>query len=173
MAKIIRVLFKTIFLISLLPTVYFLATYRDLTGIFVDAEKYRSETKLIAVHHDGIERKVSIKEIQDYHKDSCGWESGFGYNFYLKNGKIYQVHELNACTAHAIGFNCNAVSICLHTSDKHDFRTQLNLILLINFLKLKFDIEKQNIVGHRDLPGNDTKCPDLDMNKVRTWIIGK
>lgn len=149
-----------------------LCIYRDLTGIFTDSEKYRRETLYIVIHHDGVERPVSVKEVQDFHKEVRGWESGFGYTFYLKNRKIYQLHELEACTAHAVGFNCNCVSICLHSEDKHDFRTQLNLILLVNILKAKYQIKKCNILGHCDLPFNDTKCPELDLKNLKKWIIG-
>lgn len=173
MAKIVRVLLKVVLIISIIETIWALATYRDLTGIFVDAETYRDTTAYIIIHHDGADKPVSVKAVQDYHKNVKGWESGFGYNFYLKNGKIYQLHEVNACTANALGYNCNAVSICIHTPDKHDTRTQLNLIILVNALKLKYQIPTGNVVGHCDLPNQgNTQCPLMDINKLRKWIIG-
>ena len=173
MAKVIRVLLKVVCITAAAATIATLATYRDLTGIFLDAETYRDTTLYIIIHHDGADKPISIKAIQDYHKDVNGWESGFGYNFYLKNGKIYQLHEVNACTANALGYNCNAVSICIHTPDKHDTRTQLNLILLVNALAIKYDIKKDHIVGHGELPNQrNTRCPELNLEKLRKWIIG-
>ena len=173
MGKVVRVLYKTVRITAAVLLAAVLLTYRDLTGIFVDSETYRSATCWIVIHHDAVNRPVSVKEIQDYHKEVNGWESGFGYNFYLKNGKIYQLHELNACTAHAKYFNCNAVSICIHSEDKHDLRTQINLIVLVNTLKLVYNIDKRNIVGHCELPNNDTQCPELNLEKFKLWILGK
>ena len=87
MAKVVRVLLKVVLIISIIETIWALATYRDLTGIFVDAETYRDTTAYIIIHHDAADKPVSVKAVQDYHKNVKGWESGFGYNFYLKNGK--------------------------------------------------------------------------------------
>ena len=47
--------------------------YRDVTGVFFNDLEKRTTTDFIIIHHDVICRDCSIKEIDDFHRDSCGW----------------------------------------------------------------------------------------------------
>ena len=47
--------------------------YRDVTGVFFNDLEKRTTTDFIIIHHDAICRDCSIKEIDDFHRDSCGW----------------------------------------------------------------------------------------------------
>ncbi|MBQ3656825.1 MAG: N-acetylmuramoyl-L-alanine amidase [Bacteroidales bacterium] len=151
---------------SLLIVCY--SRYRDVTGVFSTDTDFRKTTKYIIIHHDDICRETCIKEINDYHRDSCGWSCGFAYNLYIKDGKVFQVHDLNAALAHTKGYNHQAVGVCFHTADKQDLQTQVALIITIKFLMIKYNIPKERVVGHCDL--NTTKCPGIDLNKLQRWL---
>ena len=139
-----------------------------MTGVFSTDKNFRSKTSYIVIHHDDICRECSLKEIDDYHRDSCGWSCGFAYNVYVKDGKVYQMHSLDAALAHTLGYNSQAVGVCFHTADKQDLQTQITLILTLKFLMIKYDVPKDRVVGHCDL--NTTKCPGIDLKKLKRWL---
>jgi len=165
MKKLIIIIFTICLLIVI--ALYFLS-YRDLKGVFSIDKNFRSTTKYIIVHHDAINRDCTVDEINDFHRDSCGYSCGFAYPLYIKGGKVYQVHDLNAKTAHTEGLNNQAVAVCVHTADKKDLKTQILLVVTIRFLMWYYDIPKENVRGHCDF--NDTKCPEMDLKKLREWL---
>ena len=165
MKKLIIIIFTICLLIVI--ALYFLS-YRDLKGVFSIDKNFRSTTKYIIVHHDDIDRECTIREIDTYHRDSCGWSCGFAYNFYVKGGKVYQVHDADARLAHTEGWNSQAVGVCIHTADKNDFKTQIVLVVTLKFLMCYYDIPKENVRGHCDF--NDTKCPEMNLKKLREWL---
>jgi hypothetical protein len=148
--------------------IVFSLTVRDLRGVFSVDTNFRKETRYIIIHHDDICRDNSIKEIEDYHRDSCGWSCGFAYNIYIKDGKVNIMHDLNAQLAHTKGYNSSAIGVCIHTTDKKNIRNQIVLILTIKFLMLKYSIPAENVRGHCDF--NDTKCPEMNLKKLREWL---
>lgn len=151
---------------SLLIVCY--SRYRDVTGVFSTDNDFRTITNYLIIHSDEIYRETCVKEIDDYHRDTCGLSCGFAYNIYVKDGKVYQVHKLDAALAHTIGYNHQAVGICFHAADKNDFQTQLALIITIKFLMIKYNIDKEHVKGHCDF--NNTKCPGIDLNKLKRWL---
>lgn len=124
------------------------------------------------IHHDGIDRPTNINEIEYQHKVINQWETGFGYNFYLKDGKVYQMNGIDHSTGHAYGYNHNAVSVCVHQEDKYDARTRANLYVLLWYLKIRYSIPKERIVGHGELPNQrGTLCPEMNMDSIRKLLI--
>lgn len=159
---------KILIVTAMVLYIVFLHTVRDLRGVFSVDTNFRKETRCIIIHHDDICRDNSIKEIEDYHRDSCGWSCGFAYNIYIKDGKVNLIHDLDAVLAHTKGYNSRAVGVCIHTTDKKDVRNQIVLLLTIKFLMLKYSLGAENVRGHCDF--NDTKCPEIDLEKLREWL---
>lgn len=169
MRKIIFISVKIVVALAILSYCLFLWHYRDLTGVFNIDKHFRTETKYIVVHHDNINRECTLKEIEDYHRDSLGWQNtGFAYNIYIKDGKVYQMHELNGVGAATLSYNQNTIAVCVHTADKHQLSTQIALILTLRFLMSYYGISKEQIKGHCDL--NSTKCPELDLENLKKWL---
>ncbi len=152
--------------------VYMAVTYRDYTGIYQDRERLRDTTILAVIHHDAIPHPTSINDIEVQHKVINKWESGFAYTFYLKGGKVYQMHGIDDCSGHAFGYNSNAVSVCVHTPEKYQIRTRINLWMVILFLKIYYGLSSDEIVGHGELQNqNFTTCPEMDMDSLRNMFI--
>ena len=161
--------FDIIYIFILLSLVLYALCFRDLKGVFFTDKNFRTETKYIVIHHDDICRDNSIKEIDDFHKEERGWEVGFAYHYYVKDGKINQLHNPDAVLPHALACNYNAVAICIHTADKHKLLEQIELIILVKYLMFKYNITKENVKGHCEV-NSCTKCPLIDMNELRKWL---
>lgn len=141
----------------------------DLTGVITVDKYFRSETRYIVIHHDAIDRDCCLKEIEDFHRDTCGWKNtGFAYNLYIKDGKVYQVHNLDAVNAATLGYNHNTVGVCFHTADRDKLSNKIILILTVRFLMMKYGLNKDCVKGHCDL--NDTKCPDINLENLKKWL---
>ena len=172
MGRFIRFLLWFVLLLLVSAAVYFFITYRDYSGIYGDKQQERDTTILAVVHHDAIDHVTSINDIEYQHKVINKWESGFAYTFYLEGGKIYQMHRIGDCSGHAFGYNCNSVSVCIHQPDKYEPRTRINLWILLWFLKIKYGLSSDEIVGHGELPNqNFTTCPEMDMDSLRNMFF--
>ena len=141
----------------------------DLTGVFNVDKNFRNETKFIVIHHDDIFRDCSLLEIEIYHRDTCGYEiTGFAYNIYIKDGKVYIVHNLDTKGAHTKGYNSQTIGVCIHSADRDKLSTKILLILTVKFLMIKYGLSKEFVKGHCDL--NDTKCPEINLENLKKWL---
>lgn len=160
---------KIVAAISLVGYAVYQRQVVDLTGVFGIDKNFRTETKFIVIHHDAVDRECSLKEIEDYHRDTLGWKNtGFAYNLYIKGGRVYQVHALDAYNAATLGYNHNTIGVCIHTADKYKLTSQIALILTLRYLMYRYGLTKEDIKGHCDL--NCTKCPELDLKRLKKWL---
>lgn len=153
---------------------YCCLTFRDQTGLVLLRENKvldRASTENIVIHYDSIFRATSIQEIQHQHHDINGWESGFAYHFFLMDGKVHLTRPINSQSPHAFGFNDNSIAICIHATNIHSIRDRINLWLLIEILKIKYQLETCQVRGHGELPGNKTECPGFDMDSLRSTLL--
>ncbi len=160
---------KFVIIISVFGLIGYACLYRNLTGVFSSDTKFREKTEYIIVHHDAVCRDCSIKEIDLFHKEVRGWDSGFAYHYYISGGKINQVHCADAVLPNAIGYNRNAVAVCLHTDDKGEIINQIELITLIKILMIKYNIPKDRVKGHCEV-NSCTQCPEIDLESLRKWL---
>ena len=168
--KIAKIIFRITLFLTISGYAVFQRQVVDLTGVFQVDKYFRDTTIYLDVHHDDIERDCSILEIDDFHRYVRGYENtGFAYNVYVKGGKVYIVHHLDAKGAHTEGYNSNTIGVCFHTADRNDLATQIALILTLRYLMYRYDIPKDRVVGHRDLNSN-TVCPNIDMDKLKKWL---
>ena len=132
--------------------------------------------KFITIHHDGVDHPITLSKINIYHLDSCGYSCGFAYHYYIDNEKIYKIRNEETKGAHVLNANTANIGICLHGNfdkSKPTLKQQILLIVLVNYLKLKFDIQKQNIKPHNDWEQNNTHCcgQNFDFEKFKTFIF--
>ena len=129
----------------------------------------------------------SSDDIRNWHKER-GWRD-IGYHFVIPNGNLGQGLRIdsmdgsietgrtldgdnklfkNEVGAHAYGFNSDSIGVCLIGTDRYTDKQMLSLKLLLSDLMLQFSINKENILGHRELKGVAKTCPTgLDMDKLR------
>ena len=98
--------------------------YADVTECFTPTAEM-GEPKYITLHHDGISRPTTLNEIDRYHRDSCKWESGFAYHYYISENKIYKCRDEHQIGTHVKNGNGGNIGICIH-GDFNETRPTLN-----------------------------------------------
>ena len=170
MKRVVVITLKISAVLALVGYAIFQRQVVDLRGVFSIDKNFRSTTKYLVIHHDNIWRKNSVKEIEDYHRDTCGYtQTGFAYNIYISGGRVYIIHNLDAYNAATKGYNSNTIAICIHSEDKTKLSSQIALILTIRYLMFRYDIPKDRVVGHCDL-NPKTVCPEIDFKLLRKWL---
>ena len=152
----------TIFLITLLITLWLLFPVVDLTGMLPTNGNYptRELDSIVMVvwHHSG-STTDNAYTIANYHITTKQWK-GIGYHYLInRQGQIFQVNNLKSISNHTEDYNPRSIGICL----LGDFDVQLpsiwqrlaaiKLQIIIAF-KLK---HKYSQYRHGEL--NQTTCP--------------
>lgn len=151
--------------------------YQDVTECFTATAEV-GVPRYITIHHDGIDRQTSLKEIDTYHKDSCGWECGFAYHYYISNDRIYKVRDEHQIGSHVKNGNSLNIGICVHgdfNKTRPTLKQQILILILINKLVYQYQIKKENIKRHQDWEQNPTSCcgQNFDFERMKTYIISK
>lgn len=139
------------------------AVYQDVSVIFKTTAK-RTETKYIIVHHTANCEHFTIGEVDDYHTHK-GWGSGFGYNFFIQDHKVFKVKDADSPTANALNHNYDAVAICVDgdfDEQEPDAVTIAELWVLIKYLKIKYP--NAQLISHSDV--NETKCCGENLKRI-------
>ena len=145
----------------------------------------KKSIKLIVIHYTGMQsERVSLVRL-------CNSKSKVSSHFLInRNGKIYRLVKTNRVAWHA-GYSCwgkfknlNKNSIGIELVNKgHEFgysnfkRKQLiSLLKLCKKLIRKYNIKKNNVVGHSDIapnrktdPGEKFPWEKLAANKIGIW----
>jgi N-acetylmuramoyl-L-alanine amidase len=143
--------------------------------------KALTEVKFIVIHHAEIDSGN-----RDYynwlHKAYFGWDA-VGYHFIIGNGvnnlstdgEIEIGRELKYQGAHVKNENHNSIGICL-TGNLDNYRATekqySSLIRLVKDLMNTYNVDVQNIVGHRDFDGVTKTCPGkmFDLSEFRNIL---
>lgn len=170
LVRLVKLLAIALLILAGLVALYIRSVYVDLVGILTHNDTIqRQSTEWIVIHHDDIPRDCDLFEIQANHLER--WHDWFPYTIYCKGGKIYQTRGLDIKTSHAIGRNSNGIGVCIHTPDKQNIIDQINLLLVVWYLQIHYDIPSNRVVGHGEVEGNNTDCPQMDMEKFRSYLL--
>ena len=132
----------------------------------------------IDVHHSasparnykGIE---TIESFANTHINQNGWY-GLGYHYVIPpNGKIYKTGYANEKRWSVGGNNSYTISIMLigNLHEENPTDEQMDAaVWLANELSRAYDVEVDNIKGHREYPNQATLCPGIDMADFRNDI---
>lgn len=121
---------------------------------------------------------IGAKEIRSWHVNERKWRD-IGYHFVVRrNGEVELGRPLDMQGAHARGHNKTSVGVCWVGGVDKDMNPENNMTreqeselwCTVQNLMLTYGIEKEHVVGHRDLPGVTKACPSFD---VKEWIDGK
>lgn len=125
--------------------------------------------KHIVIHHSATDTG-SADSFHKYHL-SKGWD-GLGYHFVIGNGsgsgngeaEVGYRWKQQQRGAHAgnLEYNEHGIGICLVGDFESGYPTQKQLASLrsmIRFLQSKCRISNAAVIGHREVPGKETRCP--------------
>ncbi|MEC0231191.1 peptidoglycan recognition protein family protein [Paenibacillus alba] len=164
--------------ISLLPNLPFnVLPIQDITDTLAtrlpDPETPRTPDKIthIAVHHSAVEGGT-IAGYADYHVNSLKW-SHIGYHTVIKGNQIFQTNDLLTFSYHTSSNNSYTVSVSVSGDlSKRALTTDERNCLYATILTLMniFKIPAENVLGHNEYPSNNTACPCIDMNQLRSDI---
>lgn len=138
------------------------------------------EWKWIVIHHTAL-GTGNAASVERWHRRGRGWENGMGYHFLVGNGTGSYDGEIEVLErwpqqlqgAHVGGsypgedgekkfWNDIAIGISLVGNFEESAPTAAQmdaLRRLVRYLVEEYDIPVGRVVGHREFPGQHTKCP--------------
>ncbi len=128
--------------------------------------------RYLIIHHSATARDTTTFEAVKKYHISKGW-GDIGYHFFITpNGKVMAGRSENSIGAHcqADSMNFKSLGICLPGNFMTEVPTveQLSSLLdLIKRLMSKYNIPKENVLGHREVSGASTACPGDSLQK---WV---
>lgn len=138
------------------------------------------QVKYLAIHHSASPDNQSPKEIANYHINNNGW-GGIGYHFLIaKDGAVYYAGDISTARANVANLNEQVLGICLignftsgrvPTNDQIDSAHKLCDFLINNYDDLSSLNSWDNVLGHKELPGQATTCPGDDWPSWKPKIV--
>ncbi len=131
-----------------------------------------SSIKYLIVHHSATARDTTTFEaVKKYHV-SKGW-GDIGYHFFITpDGNVRQGRAENivGSQCQADGMNFKSLGICLTGNFDTETPTVEQLTALLNLIRTlmtKYNIPKENVIGHGQARGATTACPG---KVLREWV---
>lgn len=114
---------------------------------------------------------IGAKEIKRWHVEDNGW-SDIGYHYIVRrNGEIEKGRPDSIAGAHARGVNSNSIGICWVGINGPSGEQEKSMVGLVNWLRGKYNIEIDNVKGHREAVVTSKTCPNLNMDRFRAELI--
>lgn len=125
----------------------------------------------IVIHHTAT-AKGNAHHIDAMHHDRGFW-NGLGYHFLIGNGTDGKwdgqievgprwIKQMDGAHANKDGMNQRGIGISLVGNFSEDYVSDRELEALVHLVKTLqnyYHIPKENVIGHRDVPGKSTECP--------------
>jgi hypothetical protein len=161
------------------------ADYEDLSrslprhATLVYQERALAAIDRIVLHHTDAPRATTWQSVAQYHVNSNGWP-GIGYHIGVRrhNG-VTKISLLNdprtrSYHAHTVG-NDRGLAVCLAGSFTNEEPTVwevdvLRQIVLVVRRWATWTATPLPIVGHQDVPGNQTSCPGNKLAVALPWL---
>lgn len=113
---------------------------------------------------------IGAKQIKDWHKNQ-GW-SDIGYHYVIRrNGEIEKGRPDEVAGAHAKGVNANSIGIVWVGTNSPSPEQEKSMVGLINWLRGKYNVKLENVLGHREAVKTSKTCPNINMDKLRAELI--
>ena len=133
----------------------------------------------VVLHHTEASRATAWQSVAQYHVNSNGWP-GIGYHIGVRSfGGRMKVSLLNdprtrSYHAHTIG-NDRGLAVCLAGSFVREEPTVEEVDVLRRIVQVArrwatWTATALPVVGHRDVPGNQTSCPGDKLAAVLPWL---
>lgn len=140
--------------------------------------RLKSAIKKIAWHYSATLRSGSAEDVLRGHerfwKNSHGWDIG-GYHYFIgRDGTILWNYDLEIATYGAGKANPWTMHICCEASQPNNYtpaqikaREQLTL-----WLMTELGLTGQDMLGHKEVPGNSTPCPGYTAQQLQAFRDG-
>ena len=117
-------------------------------------------------HHDNVET------LRRWHLER-GW-SDIGYHYIItKNGDIHNGRPVDRVPAAVKNHNTGNIAICLTGRDQFSPSQFRSLRRLVENLMFVWEITKENVKGHNEYTGHETRgCPNFDVKQVLWGVKG-
>ena len=121
------------------------------------------------------DRKVTVEEIDKWHKERGFKSIGYHYVIYL-DGSIYKGREEDEIGSHTIGQNTNSIGICyiggcdskMNPKDTRTDAQKESLIMLVKNLLDKYELTSEDVYGHYQFAAK--ACPSFKIEDLRKEI---
>jgi len=157
---------------------------QDLTAEIYAGKTFITKRKInkIAIHCTAtpIGRDLGAKEIDNMHINRWGATSGCGYHYIIRlDGSIEKGRWVDSPGAHVEGRNSDTIGISyvggvdnkLNPKEDHATPEQMkSLQTLINLLVKEYNLNPEDVLGHREFPKVYKACPCLTMSNIRNKI---
>lgn len=142
-----------------------------------------SSIRYIAIHHTASSPRESAEAIHNFHL-SKGW-SGIGYHYiarpYAGGDGLYIMEKVRpvlwvpACVK---GYNTQSVCVALAGNYSEQVPNEeflRRVAMFVAFLASLLEVRVENVLGHREFPGQATECPGkyIDMREFRQHVAQK
>lgn len=132
--------------------------------------------KKIIIHHTH-NPELTVETTHKMHQERFKW-AGIGYNYLIeKNSEIFEARGMYI-GAHAKGHNPEAIGIAIVGNFDENLPSkdqEESLIKLCIYFMIKYDIEANKVIGHKELDGVTKSCPGekFNMDELRNILIKK
>lgn len=135
----------------------------------------------IIIHHSATDQGDGLFIYQLHLRR--GWINGTGYHFIIDNGTIGKANgqieisprwlkQQDGAHCRASGMNEKGIGICLvgnFSKEEVSDKQMESLVYLVKILRKYYNIPKENIMGHGDVPDAATECPGLRFPWDKFW----
>lgn len=126
----------------------------------------KDEINSIVIHHAASESPL-VNQAK-YHVNSHGWP-GIGYHLMISQGRIFQVNDLLAESAHCKGHNDHSIGICiLGDLSKRSITPLESELVSAAIVTVKSLLDIKEVVGHNKWV--KTACPCTSMDRIREEV---
>ena len=101
---------------------------------------------------------------------SLGWRTGGYHEVILRDGTVQLCYNPNQITNGARNQNTHTYHICLVGNGSFTEEQEKAFVERVLFNMNRFNLQVKDVVGHRELPSQNTQCPGINMNIVRTNV---
>ncbi|WP_411955160.1 N-acetylmuramoyl-L-alanine amidase [Alkalibacillus sp. S2W] len=143
---------------------------QDLRGKTMGGHSKRSldQVNFIVRHHSATE-EGDVFKFEDYWK-SKGWQTGGYHEVILRDGDFQLNYDENVITNGVGGHNTESYHICLvgngdfTEAQEKTFKKRAKRAMEV------FDLNVNDVIGHREFKSARTSCPGINMDNVRQTL---
>ena len=156
------------------PEFTYLANKLPLSAIpgNVYSKRQASAITHIVVHHTAAPAEVGPDRLAAYHVNSRGWP-GIGYHFFVgADGALYQTNDLETVSYQTGGQNNYSMGVVFAGNFTDVPPTPLQIergAHLIAWLAQELKVPNSQIMGHKEMPEQQTACPGNQWTGGQQW----
>jgi len=133
----------------------------------------KEDIKFIIVHQSAMPKNdTSFEQIKKFHV----WQGmgNIAYHYFIEaNGKVRRRRNESTAGTHtkASHMNEKSIGVCLagnfNTEDPNPSQLQ-SLNQILRSLLIKYKLQPDDVLAHREVPGSATECPGDSLN---VWLV--